>query len=523
MADLKIHVGANNAGDNYNTKWGLEVIQNNFTVLSAFSTERDTGGADPTFVKGISSFDPNQSTTIKYYNLGRKTNIISIKLINLFDGFEVTSGNGPASDGQKQEVTFNIPAGGFGGRINVYCNETSTTASGVDYVGSGTQNAGLFPRIISTKTADNAFVGVETANISANPNYIAASGGGGNFTAPTVNATTRTTTETLTFSGMQAGDILKLYIVEMIGSQTTPDGKVSEFTIPASGTYSPYIGSYGGLTMKGKYTRIAMDSAFSVNVSITQDASQLAQMTFTKYLGNGGVAGNVYVAGDQIDITNLVSGASLKVLLGTSTTVATEGTHYSKVAIADGFRVTFLIIGVLNFVQTKSGSTDSANKYISIDALLPKPILSSYVRTINESITVMNPNNGFDSMDVYKDGNLATAGDFSLAVGNYTFLAVGNYTLRGKKNGYPDSIDSDIVVVSVNSTVSRREYEVTEYSLADVAANNVQIGSGVDAASVTNWTDGLIIQLNITNGVRPKFFLRDKTDFNKVTRAYVIT
>jgi len=521
MADLKIHVGANNVGDNYNTKWGLEVIQNNFVILSAFSTERDTGGPDPTFVKGMTSFDPNQSTTIKYYNLGKKTNTISIVLINLVDGFIVTGGNGPATDGQKQEITFSIPAGAFGGRINVYCNETSQVASGVDYVGSGTASVlGLFPRIISVKPADNGFVGVETANITANPNFIAATGGAAPLAAPAVNATTRTTLETLTFSGMNQGDILELYINELIGSQNIPDGKVSEWTIPALGEYSPYIGSYGGLTMKGRYRRSGAISDFSSNVSITQAANQLPQMTFAKF---GGVAGGIFVPLDKVDITNFAAGATLKVLVGTSATVATEGTHYSQVAIANGIRVTFLTTGTLNFVQTLAGMTDSANKYILVDPLLPKPILSSYVRNVGESVTVQNPNNGFDAMLVLKNGIDATINsDYSLAVGNFTFLVAGSFTLKGQKAGFPNSVESDPVVVSVNTTLSRRQYEVTAYSLADVALANVQIGSGTSADTVTNWTDGLVIELNIANGIRPKFFLRDKTNFAKVTSAYVI-
>lgn len=525
MANLKIHVGANNVDENYNTNWCVEVIQNNFTVLSAFSTERNTGGADPTFVKGISSFDPNQSTTIKYYNLGKKTNTISIKLINLVDGFEVTSGNGTVTDGQMKSVTFNIPAGAFGGRINVYCNEVSQTLSGVDYVGSGTQSGGLFQRVISTKTGDSNFVGVETANVTANPNYIAPITSG--LTAPTVNATARTTTQTLTFGGMQTGDLLKLYLVELIGSQTAPDGKVSEWNIFAeyNGSYSPFIGSYAGFTMKGKYTRGGVDSPFSSNVTITQDAGQLAQMTFTKYLTPGGssVPGNNYVVNDKVDITNLVSGAALNIYVGLTNTLATEGTHYSKATISGGFRITFLTLGVLNFVQSKSGNTDSASKYITCEALLPKPILSANVRTVGESVTVMNTNNSYDSMLVYKNGDLAQSTDYTLAIGNFTFLTVGIYTFKGQKSGLPDSVESDDVVVSVNTTVSRRRYTITDFSTADVAAENVQIGSGATAASVDNWTDGLVIELDINNGVRPKFFLRDKTDFTKVTRPYVIT
>ena len=522
MAELKIHVGANGSDDNFNVKWYLEVIQNNFVVLSAFSSERDTGGADPAFVKGIGSFDPNQSTTIKYYNLGKKSNVIHIRFFNLVNNFEITSGNGVATDGQVKETTFNIPSGAFAGRINVYCNEQSQTLSGVNYAGFGTKNSlGLFPKVISTKSADSSFVGIETPNVSANPNYIQPTVENP-LPAPSVNAITRTTTQQLTFSGMQLGDVLKLYVLELIGSQATPDGKVSEWNIPASGSYAPFIGSFGGLTLKGKYSRNGADSPFSSQVSVTQDATQLAQMTFTKFITGSSVEGLIIVTGDKVDVTNIVAGAELKIYLGTSTALATEGTHYAKAAIANGFRITFLLLGVFNFVQSKTGNTDSGNKYITCEALLPKPILSAYVRTVGESVTVMNQNNGFDSMLVKVGGILATDLDFSLAIGNYTFLTAGNFTLIGQKAGYPDSVESDEVMVIVNTTVSRRRYTVTEISASDVLPDNVQIGAGATIETVDNWTDGLVIELNITNKIRPKFFLRDKSDPMKATKPYII-
>lgn len=171
MATLKISLGKNNNTDNTNVPWYVEVIQNSVIILQCFSTQADPNSYTP-FQCGITTnYDPTQPSTINYYNLGKLTNNISLTGINLVSQTVFGSGAN-ITDGRKGSVSVGAFSGSFSGDITIPCNQSSLTASGVDFVANGTQVNGAYPSIASVNSSDSAWISAITPNVVNNPWYI---------------------------------------------------------------------------------------------------------------------------------------------------------------------------------------------------------------------------------------------------------------------------------------------------------------------------------------------------------------
>lgn len=263
MATLEIRFGRNVSDNNIDVPFYVDVRQGGASVMTAFSTE---GNKSTGIVKTNNSFDATQTTTIVIYNLGKKTNIVTANLINVVNGSEIfgTSSVYLANDGQKFERVVNIPAGSFVGYLNIICHEAYSILSGVNYVGNGTQSAGLYPLVISTKDGDSGFVGVTTPNNSLNPNYVSPT----TLNAPTVSQTTIQDTQSLTVGGMQNGDLLHFFLD---GVDQFPSGQ----SISSTGQLIIPMTGWGGLTAYFNYVRGSVTSPNSSTVTIVNDASVL--------------------------------------------------------------------------------------------------------------------------------------------------------------------------------------------------------------------------------------------------------
>lgn len=438
MSFLQIRFGADNQTDNYNVPFYVEIIQNNAIVLSAFSTE---GNKSTSFIKETNSFDATQQTTIKYYNLGLKQNYIAILLLNAINNQILTDGSIISQSGQVAQQVINIPAGSFAGYLSIKCNEAYSTLSGVDFIGSGTISNGLYPYVISRKISDSSFVGVTTPNTSLNPNYVSPV----SLTAPTVSQTSILDSQNLVVAGMQSGDILHFFLDSI---DQTPDGIV----ISSTGQISIPLSGYGGKTAYFNYVRGSQTSPNSSNVTILSDATVLPTLTVSTDTSRP----NVYI-GEWIDVTDITSGATLKIGVTSSNFTAIEGTDYTKTTISGGFRIIPLKAQIYNFYQSKSGFSDSLKFVINVGSVRPNlanPIPSSFSLLVNQTVTITNQSN-FDNILVYRNQVLIIESDgyFSLSGGVYTFLQTGTYNFVGQKSGQSDSGQSGNIIVQTTVNI----------------------------------------------------------------------
>ena len=397
MANLKISLGKNNAADNTSVPWYMEVIQNSIVVLQCFSTQADPLSSDPFQCGVTTNFDPTLPTVINYYNLGKLTNNVSFSGTNLVDGVIFGSG-GAIADGRQGSVSIGAIAGSFSGGISVVCNQLSSVASGVNYVGAGAQISGTYPSVGSVKPADSAWVSAITPNTISNPWYVAGSG----FAGPGV-AATGTVGVNLVLSGVLSGDSVKVYRSNTVGVVDTlaVTGTTVNYAPPSPGTY------------KFKTFRDLSQSAFSNNVAVTAASNQLGD------LGLVGI-GQIFI-NDSRQIDGLAIGATYAALLNDLATVV--GTDYE--ILANGF-FKFLKFGSYKIWQTKATFLDSMKLLVNVaDGVkpnLPIPFLSGNAALVNGTITVENYTS-YDSIEVKKGAALAVVGsDYTKVLGVVTFL-----------------------------------------------------------------------------------------------------
>lgn len=174
MSHLGIKTGGSNVSDNNDLKCFLDIKQAGADLLSVFSTEtKDSQG----YLKTTLNHDYTKQLSLTLYNIDNVTNTDFSLLIICFsvenpDGARwQLNYNIPA--GKSQTQTFSIPASSnyYGTLVSIYNNKTSTTSAGVSYVPSGSVVNGVATKVLSRKVSDTSFVGTETPNITANPNY----------------------------------------------------------------------------------------------------------------------------------------------------------------------------------------------------------------------------------------------------------------------------------------------------------------------------------------------------------------
>jgi len=423
MADLKIVLGKNSTGDNTNVPWYMEIIQNSIVILQCFSTQADPNSANPTQCGITANFDPTIPTVINYYNLGKLTNNIAFSGVNLVNGVVIASG-GNVTDGRMGSVSIAALSGSFSGSISVICNELSTTASGVNYVATGTQVAGAYPSISSVKPADGAWVSTITPNTLSNPWYVAGTG----FAGPVV-ATTGTVGVNLVISNVQAGDSVKVSRSNTVGVVDTLSvtGTTVNYAPPSPGTY------------KFRTFRDLSQSAFSNDVVVVSASNQLGDLAIT-------TIGQIFINDSRL-IEGLATGATFAVQLNDLATVL--GTDYQILANGE-FK--FLKFGVYKIWQTKPDFIDSVKLAVNVaDGIkpnLPIPLLSSIVALVNGTVTVENYTS-YDNVEVKKGLALAVVGsDYTKVLGVITFLTIGSYRIFGYKLNHNNSQDSDIITIT---------------------------------------------------------------------------
>ncbi|MEA5458677.1 hypothetical protein VB796_06500 [Arcicella sp. LKC2W] len=390
--------------------------------------------------------------------------------------------------------------------------------------------------------------------------YISQSGGteGTDLTSPIPNKTAALNTESVVFSGMQAGDVLTLIANDSID---VPFSHASEAIASNAGQVSVGLANLGGLTLKAKYTRNGTVSPFSVNVVVTQDNSnKLPELTYSRVIASNTGA---YYVGEEMNVTGISEGASIHIRKSDGTD-ATLNTDYSLQAITGGYRVKFLAVNYFTISQQKANYTDSTPMLVNV--LQTRPVLDVPTPSVNNlieggTLTITNQTSaGYSNVNILKNGNIIplSDGDYTLNTGVYKILKAGTYTFIGQKTGVNDSAESSQVIVTTSATSDplvtdwedvqtteqaapttptptptpptptptpdTRIYTIIVRNYCTVNSANIQVGSGntTNPADVKNWADGLVLQLDIVNNARPYFFIRDKTNINTVSPAYTI-
>jgi archaellum component FlaF (FlaF/FlaG flagellin family) len=530
MANIEVQIAKNNPSDNTDVASYIEIIQGGNVILGCFSTEVNSSSANPLRMGLSSSFNQSLSTTVNYYNLGKKVNNINITGVN-FDGFGIfSSGNPACGSGEMKSITFEPQSGQYGLLLKVNCNETSQTLSGVDFQATGTQVGGAYPSIGSVKPSDSGWVSRLTPNNSRNPYYVAGTGGGV-LTAPTVSETARLNTQTVVFAGMQFRDTLTLWVndfTEVAVGNLLPGGG----NVPQNGELEVSLTSFGGMSMQGRYLRGGVTSPNSQAITVTTDPNtptKLPDLTFTS------VSGKInYYVGESVDITGFSSGASLSVKIGTSNAVL--DTDYSLSSITGGYHLTFLTAKTFKIRQTKSGFTSSTETVVTVPQTRPVltvPIPSKSEILLNDTVTITNAGSvSYSNINVYRDtilvsertGGAASAGDYTLLLGAYTLLKLGSYTFVGQKADYADSEASNPVVVSNTPvTLHLMDYDLGTFEACSVAPANIEFGSSAmnDIDTVTDWTSSKKITKDLSLVADSNFFwIRDKDNHSVVSPVF---
>lgn len=485
---FEIHVGANNSGANFNVPFYIEVIQSNNVVFSAFSTERGQNSQNPTLVKAKTDFNNALPTTIKFYNLGKKTNIISINLIDINLGQSISTGAISATDGKVVTVPNLNLSGNVALQLGVVCNESSQTLSGVDYIGSYSISGTLYSRVASRNLSDVLFIGVETPNVQANPNYLPGIEAGGLVDKPILSASEVVVGSTITITnysqvGYDSMEIRKYDAVE--GSIVVVSGG-GDFTL-VSGVYT--------FLQSGIYSFIGKKSGYQDSVS----GGLIVRSTLPKPDPN---RFSLFV-NEFIFIKNASSFTSISVFKDGNIATTTD-------VVADGSFYTFLKAGVFTFVGKKPSVADSEVSdavVVSRNTLLPKPIVSETSVSVGQTVFITNKDS-YLAVNCYENGELVGSSAFEPDNGGYKFVRNGTFQFIGFKPGFELSDPSDDVVVA---TSINKRFRITSFEAGVIAVGDEQIGTGPNVQSVTNWVDGLVITVPVVGSAYPKIWLRSKT------------
>ena len=475
MADLSIRLAVSDINHNNLTPFYIVVKQNNSIILSAWSTTPYINSDPQLLNKLTGNYNNTIPVTIELYNLGKKVNNVKADIIHYYIEAGQSSGGNTVdiASGTKGELSFTCPTSSefYGTWVRIYNHEANQTNSGVNYRAAGTN-------IESFKASDSSFISTLTPNIATNPNYIVAAG----LVAPTVSATTILSTDSLTISGMIAGDILRFLVN---GVRQENDNIIIQSTglivIPMSG----YIGS-----VYFYYVRSGVSSPNSETVTVTENASQLPILTVINTLS----LPKNYV-GEKVNVTGFTSGASLLITLGNGTISSTVGTDYNISNISGGgFQVTFLRADIFHFRQTKPSFLTSPDLFTNVEAtrpILPIPILSIYTATVGGNTIVTNQSTvEYSNINIYKDGNLVieSEGNHTVSGSTYTFLRVGRYKFIGQKANIADSTFSNEVVVTSSTTTPTPILEIVNGD--QFACINLNNGS-ITTKTIEVWKDGI--------------------------------
>lgn len=275
---------------------------------------------------------------------------------------------------------------------------------------------------------------------------------------PTLSGITGTVGVNLTISTVQAGDYVKVYRSNTVGSVDTLTvlGTTIAYAPPAPGTYS------------FKVVRGVDESAFSSDVVVTSANNQLADIAITSI-------GQKYV-NDSCEVTGVATGATLVIRFNNLPTTA--GTEYE--ILQNGY-VKFLKAGDFQLWQTKPSYVDSAKITITIASgvkpNLPTPTLSSNNVLVNATVTITNYAS-YDSVELRKGQSGAVlGGDYTQLGAVITFKNIGVYRVKGYKFNYSDSeLSAAIDVTDVGTTQTEKTIEIGFDDLGGSKITDLEFG-----------------------------------------------
>jgi len=463
MATLNIYLGADNTGDNFNVPFYIELLQNNVVILNAWSTEGNRSGSTPTFIKTKTDFDNTLPTKIRYWNLGKKTNWINIHFFNLSGGNISRDVNNLANDGIVQESNYTIDGGNFYGRLEIICNEVSSTLSGVYYAPSGTQTNGLYPSVSSVKKGD-ASVSSITDNVAANPNYIPP-------TAPQNTISTPTPILTIFDPTSFACDNFG----SRPGNKTIEVWKNGIAQIPLVSTFQ---NNYQFINQSPDVFKIRYKfdgyeySVFSNEVDLSNYPSDFPTVTSWENKLNSSGTANFVGKG--------VAGSIITVYFNSSTTALTTVTVNSS----GDWTYAATATGNYSFTQKtgtkKESGTNNAVYSVNTPPAIPEsamPTVTNWDRTVMDSTTAGFTGNGVVNaiVSVFKDNNttaIATTIVNINGVWNYHVTLAGTYFFSQKEDSKSQSQATTKFLVNPQVTPQLAQLDISGSGIGKLYVND---------------------------------------------------
>jgi hypothetical protein len=173
---------------------------------------------------------------------------------------------------------------------------------------------------------------------------------------------------------------------------------------------------------------------------------------------------------------------------------------------------------------TPAGYTNNAGIYTQVVQPAPAaPVPGAATGTQN--VVFNGTANQPGTILIFKDGGVTPIQSVQTAfVDNrwaFTPVAAGIYRFKNQNDNGLSPFSTD-VVINPENTQTTRIFTVQNVVYCDISPANVQIGIGLTAAAVANWTDGIVIEVPVLIEVGTKAFIRDKTRTNIVSDGVLL-
>lgn len=304
-------------------------------------------------------------------------------------------------------------------------------------------------------------------------------------------------------------------------------------------TPTPIFGSNGSWSYspttsaiyKFKARKNSVDSAFSNAVTVTNACNLTNNQNIATWNANGQTfRAKTFDGGLTFHFLKIINENPLRFeKRGKNMLLRSDMTPLGGVVLADIYNCFSGIDtgnGGLEYdttFSTPAGFAKINDYYQQITLVIPAaPVPASATGNVGEMITGIANQAG--TILVYRDdiaiGNVITSGLTNLW--GYAPLQPGIYTFKNQNDAGTSEL-SIKVVITAPAVITSRKFRAKNINYCEVSPNDLQSGtSTTNAAAVTNWTDGNVIETDLLINPDLKGFVRNKNNHLQVWGVNVV-